>query len=644
MTTGRVKALVTRVDELTALYQLTDRLYRAQSLGDVYEAALKALLGTLACSRASILLFDDAGVMRFVAWRGLSENYRNAVEGHSPWALGTRDPEPILVPDMERTNEPEWLKAVIKREGIRSLSFVPLVSRGAVIGKFMTYYDIPHAFDEREVELAVTIARQVGFSLERARAEQARQLAEEELRRSEERFRLMCEHAPVMIWMSGPQGDCLHLNRMLRAFWGVTDEDGQGFDWSLTIHPDDAPVIRDQVMKAVASHAGFSIKGRYLSADGRYRTLQTEARPRMSAQGEFLGMIGVNVDVTEREEAEQALRQSEERFRLAVEAAPSGMVMSDEAGRITLVNAQAESLFGYARDELVGQSIETLVPSSYRRQHPEYRQIYHASPKARPMGAGRELFAVRKDGSEIPVEIGLSPIQTTEGAMSLAAVVDITARKQAEAQRELLSAELDHRVKNLMAVVQAITQQTLDNHSPESIVLSGRIAALARTHNMLAANHWSGAALHEVAEAMLSAYATTGEPHFTVSGPELRLPARSAQTLGLVLHELATNAAKHGALSAPAGHVDVRWRVLSAGDRRLEVVWSERGGPAVSAPTRKGLGLKLIGSCIEHELGGTAAFDFAPQGVSVTLEVPLHETIPAGTGNSPSETPQIQSI
>ncbi len=150
--------------------------------------------------------------------------------------------------DIDDTDEADWVKTAIKQEGIRALGFIPLVIQGCAIGKFMTYYEAPRTFTEHETELAVTIARQVGFSIERARSEQAREEAEHELRESEERFRLMSEHAPVMIWMSDETGKCLHLNKLLRDFWGVSEENIASFDWASTMHPEDAPEIgRDDV-------------------------------------------------------------------------------------------------------------------------------------------------------------------------------------------------------------------------------------------------------------------------------------------------------------------------------------------------------------------------------------------------------------
>ena len=165
------EALAKRRDEQAALYRFTDALYRAETVSDVYESALDAITRALGCSRASILLFDDAGVMRFAAWRGLSDGYRSAVEGHSPWMRDVRDPEPLCIENVEMVDLSESLKATVEKEGIGSLAFIPLMARGALIGNFMTYYEAPHAFSEAELDLAVTIARQLGFTVDRMRTD-----------------------------------------------------------------------------------------------------------------------------------------------------------------------------------------------------------------------------------------------------------------------------------------------------------------------------------------------------------------------------------------------------------------------------------------------------------------------------------------
>jgi len=165
-------------DAQAAVFEFTDRLFRAGSAHDVYEAALDAMIRALGCNRASILLFDEGGIMRFAAWRGLSEAYRQAVEGHSPWTRQSKDPSPIIVSDIEAAELDAALKDTIRAEGIAALAFMPLIAHGELVGKFMTYYLTPHKFTEADMNIAVTIARQLGFSVERMRAEKERITAE----------------------------------------------------------------------------------------------------------------------------------------------------------------------------------------------------------------------------------------------------------------------------------------------------------------------------------------------------------------------------------------------------------------------------------------------------------------------------------
>jgi PAS domain S-box-containing protein len=171
-----------------------------------------------------------------------------------------------------------------------------------------------------------------------------------------------------------------------------------------------------------------------------------------------------------------AAEQAEERFRLVVEAAPNAMIMVDPAGRITLVNAQAEAVFGYARAELIGLSIERLIPERYHTGHPGDRGRYFASPSARAMGAGRELFGLRKDGSEVPVEVGLNPIRSPEGVFALASVIDITERKRSELELEQQRSELAHlsRVTMLGELSGSLAHEL---NQPLSAILSNAQAA-----------------------------------------------------------------------------------------------------------------------------------------------------------------------
>jgi signal transduction histidine kinase len=180
------RALATGARQQKALFHLADELHRAASLEQVYSAALNAILDSLQCNRASILLCDDSGIMRFQSWRGLSSEYRAAVDGHSAWRKDEPNPQPVCIHDLSTANFPEALKAIIRREGIGALAFIPLMSDGKLIGKFMVYFNTPHEFSEDEIEVSLTIARQLAFAIERRRNDEA-------LRQSEARLRKLSE-------------------------------------------------------------------------------------------------------------------------------------------------------------------------------------------------------------------------------------------------------------------------------------------------------------------------------------------------------------------------------------------------------------------------------------------------------------------
>lgn len=608
-----------RAAHLETLYRLTDRLYRATGMEGMLDAALDAISEGLGCDKCSILLFDADGVMRFVAWRGLSDHYRRALEGHTPWTPDTIDPPPIFVDDIEQATEPDLVKQTILAEGIRSLAFIPITSQGSVIGKFMAYHPSANGCDEGCKVLAVTIARQLGFSLERASAERARLAALNDLQESEQRFRLMAEHAPVMIWMCDAQGRCLHLNQMLRRFWNVEDDGIDTFDWRTSMHPDDVERVMSAMSAAIQQRGKVRVTGRYQNARGEYRTLETVAHPRFGADGSFLGLTGVNTDITEREQAEKALRDSEERFRLVVEAAPSGMIMTDGAGRILMINELAEKLFGYGRGELDGREIEILVPPAMRDLHPALRAS-HLSGSREPVKG--EVMGRRKDGREIPLEVGVNPILTSDGIRAIATVADIAERKRTEAQRELLVAELNHRVKNTLAVVQGLAYQTFrSTDAAARRAFEGRLQALATAHDLLTRSNWDSTSLAQLVNDTLKP-AGANRARIEAAGPAIRLSPHAALTIALALHELFTNTLKYGALSNENGRVRLTWHHRE-GDGKLSIEWREEGGPPVRPPQHRGFGSLLLERTLAKDLDGRVALAFEPSGVVCVIEMPI---------------------
>src|SRR5438034_44532 len=262
-----------------------------------------------------------------------------------------------------------------------------------------------------------------------------RKQAEDALRESEERFRVVANAAPVMIWMAGPDKLCTFFNKGWLDFTGRGLEQELDNGWAEGVHREDLDRCLNIYKNSFDARQPFTMEYRLRRSDGEYRWVLDSGTPRFASDGAFLGYIGSCIDITER-------KRGEEKFRLVLDAAPNAMIMVDSAGVISFANARAETVFGYSLSELIGHPIETLVPERFRDRHPGYRKSFFSEPSSRAMGAGRDLFGRRKDGSEFPVEVGLNPIHTTEGLSVLASVIDITARKQAELEHQRQNMEL----------------------------------------------------------------------------------------------------------------------------------------------------------------------------------------------------------
>jgi two-component sensor histidine kinase len=208
---------------------------------------------------------------------------------------------------------------------------------------------------------------------------------------------------------------------------------------------------------------------------------------------------------------------------------------------------------------------------------------------------------------------------------------DISERKQAQEHREMLINELNHRVKNTLATVQSFANQTLrnaNNTAEASIIFNSRLLALARAHDVLTREHWAGADLRKVVSDAVAAYSEDGRaPRVQVNGPDLRLQPKSALALSMALHELATNAVKHGALSNGSGAVEIDWHISRDEQQRFRLRWIESGGPAVEKPRRRGFGSRLVEQGLAQDLAGDVRLDFERAGLVCTIDAPLAEVV-----------------
>jgi len=282
-----------------------------RTVDEIYQTALDALTRGLGVSRASILLFDSDDVMRFTAWRGLSDDYRRAVEGHSPWTPDAVDPQPIVVPDV--TAEPSLAPflATIEAEGIVGLAFVPLVSHGRVVGKFMLYLDAPQVLSDEDMELASVIAAHVSFAVMRTRAET-------QARRSEADLRYVLDAAALGTWEWDLIRQTVQWSDNLERLHGVPAGtfDSTFASYERRIHPDDRERVMASLRRAIEHGAPHDVEYRVIAADGIERWV--EGKGHVERDGErAVRMSGVCMIVTPRKEAEHArLASAEEASRL----------------------------------------------------------------------------------------------------------------------------------------------------------------------------------------------------------------------------------------------------------------------------------------------------------------------------------------
>jgi two-component system, chemotaxis family, CheB/CheR fusion protein len=364
------------------------------------------------------------------------------------------------------------------------------------------------------------------------------------------------------------------------------------------------------------------------------RTMILHARP---LDGEQLVLVGM-VDLTDRKAEERRredllaqLGDERARFEAVLHHMPAGVILAEApSGRLLLVNEQAATIWGRPLDEGGAMADYQHFRGSHADGSPLRTEEW---PLARSIATGEvvideEIPIVRADNTAAVVSVSSAPIYDADGAIAagVAMFVDITGRKENERERELLAQELSHRVKNTLAVVQSLALQTDGRaRSVEAYrqAFVGRLQALARAQNLLHEAHWRGTNLRALVEQTVAVYRMDHPQVVEVEGEPIAVTPRQGLGLSLILHELGTNAAKHGALTRSEGRLHISWQVEQASDRRVRLRWQERHGPAIAPPTTKGFGTRLIERACEYELEGEVELEYAPSGLSCELVFPV---------------------
>ena len=438
------------------------------------------------------------------------------------------------------------------------------------------------------------------------------------LRESERRLRLVIDNAPVAIARINAGLCYTFVNRHLA--WRV------GRDADDIVGQRLCDVITPQAFASVEPYVRRCLAGEAIEAEievdepaGR-RFVQIRFAPEWR-EGRVVAFVSATTDLTHIKNTEAALRESEAAYRAMFEVSSVGQVEFDpETGRFLRANSAMCRFLDYSEAELLARSMFDVTHPDERAHTREL--MLHLMVELCP-AIDVEKRYVRKDGSTVWARTTVNAVRdrARRALRNTSAVLDITDRKRHEEKEHLLMREVNHRAKNMLSVVQSIAQQTATGNPHDFLErLSARIRALAASQDLLIRNEWQGVDVRDLVRAQLQRFAPLIGSRITVQGPKLRLAAASSQAIGLALEELATNAGQYGALSTDAGNVDVAWGV--DGDT-FGMTWTERHGPAVQAPQRRGFGTVLIATMAERSVGGAVDLDYPPSGVRWRLTCPV---------------------
>jgi len=396
------------------------------------------------------------------------------------------------------------------------------------------------------------------------------------------------------------------------------------------------PIDRERVdrsWKAALEGAPYDIEYRVV-ADGITKWIHARSELEFDYAGNVLGGFGTVQDITDKKHAEEALRQSEERLRAIVDTAVDAIIVIDEGGFIVSVNPAAERIFGYPAGGIVGENISILMTGPHRTAHDAYISAYRCTGEARIIGIGREVEGRRKDGSTFAVDLAIAEWQVAGKRYFTGIIRDISERKRQEQKVALLLREVNHRAKNMLALVQAIASHTAVSQGGEFVErFSERLAALATSQDLLVMSRWQGVNARKLVCSQLSHFQELIDSRIRLSGPPLNLSAAGAQAIGMALHELATNAGKYGALSNSTGTIEIAWRLdTAARSDQFTFSWVEAGGPPVFPPEQSGFGTTVIEAMPRMELDAEVTLVYAPEGLCWRLECPAERVLEIPSG------------
>lgn len=454
----------------------------------------------------------------------------------------------------------------------------------------------------------------------------ARKIDDKRIRESKLYYQQILDALPVAVYITDVAGKITYSNGATGALAGespVLGEDESRLSWRL-FDLNGAEVSRDHWSTSVALKEQRPIVGPETIAErsnGSRVRFVPQPTPLFDSEGQLAGAVNLLVEVTQRHKEEILAA----RLAAIVASSDDAIISKTLDGYITSWNVGAARIFGFTAEEMIGQHITRIIPHDLQTEENSILARLRAGEHIDHF----ETVRTAKNGQRIDVSLTVSPIRDKAGRVIGASKVgrDISDRIQSEKLQRLLISELNHRVKNTLATVQSIANQTIyHSKSVKGFAASfgGRLQALARTHSLLTDTTWRGAELSAVIQDQLH-FGGAGEDRISFSGPSVMLNAQAALHLGLVLHELVTNALKYGALSNLSGTIAIRWIVRrDDGGRQLLLQWEERDGPRVGKPKRRGFGTTLIERSLDAH-NGAAVVRYESNGIICDITLPLAE-------------------
>jgi PAS domain S-box-containing protein len=458
-----------------------------------------------------------------------------------------------------------------------------------------------------------------------------------DFKETETQYAVLAESLPQLVWSARPDGSVDYANRRWREFTGLSGEQILGNGWQEAVHPDDVIQVREHWQRSLESGQAYEWEHRIRNASGDYEWFLSRAIPIQDLTGAIARWFGTSTNIDEQKRTEESARMLESQYRLALDAAHLGTWQIDlEKGQITWDEGSC-ALYHIPHNGFYS----LMLDEAFDMIHPEDREAVRAriAAAAAPESDGKydsQYRAILPDGQLRWFRSHGRALHVNEGGtrrtVSLYGVIsDITERHGLEEAQKLLTRELNHRVKNLFAIANgmvSMTARTAKDPKDMANALRGRLSALSRAHELVQPTAASGSGsgpdveLARLIEAVLEPYRQSGSNRIVIEGSTVSVGSNTTTSLALVLHELATNAAKYGCLSCAEGELTIRWTLQ---DGNVDFLWAESGGPLIAGPpTFEGFGTQLSQRSIAGQLGGTLEREWRPEGLRVHMIIPLN--------------------